>query len=175
MQARSRAFLTGVLLVGWGLVIEIPAARAQGPGPSGSLGGYGGSMTDTGSGMGMGGPVIPYAGKFGGFMPYRMGGGGRLSFQSRGASPLGSNRASFSLSPMSDGMSSMSGEMGQGLGTSSRTSSSIGTQGAMGLGGGMRPMSGARGAGVMPPSFGYPFRQPPSLLTPPTSGMGMSM
>ena len=110
-------FWRGYLLIAGGLSLGSPAARAQGPGPSGSLGGYGGSMSDTGSGMGMGGPVIPYAGRFGGFMPYRMGGGGSLSFQSRGTSAMGSARTSFSLSPMSGGMSSMSGGMGQGLGT----------------------------------------------------------
>ena len=60
-------------------------ARAQSSlsGGSRSLGGYGGSMPAAASGMGMSGPVIPYAGQFGGFMPYRMG-GGSLSFQSRG-------------------------------------------------------------------------------------------
>jgi hypothetical protein len=39
----------------------------------------------------------------------------------------------------------------------------------------MRRMSGSRGMGVMPPSFGYPFRQPPSLLSPSAAGAGMSM
>jgi hypothetical protein len=150
------------------------AAQAVSTGEGRSLGGYGGSMTDTGSGMGMSGPVIPYAGRFGGFMPYRMGGSGSLSFQSRGTSPIGSGRTSFSLSPMSGGMSSMSGGMGQGLGAGPRALSSFGTQGSMGLGG-RDPMSGTRGMGVMPPSFGYPFRQPPSLLSPASSGAGMSM
>lgn len=75
-----------------------------------ALGGYGGSMTEIGTGMG--GPTIPYAGRFGGFMPYRMG-GGSLSFQSRGNSPMGSGRTSFSLSPISGGMSSMSGTRGR--------------------------------------------------------------
>jgi hypothetical protein len=45
----------------------------------------------------------------------------------------------------------------------------------MRLGGGMQRMSGAGRSGVMPPSIGYPFRQPPSLLAPSTPGMGMSM
>ena len=117
MRAFSRAFLAGNLLIGAGLAIGTPAVRAQGFGPAGSLGGYGGSMTDGGSGAGMSGVAIPYAGRFGGFMPYRMGGGGSLSFQSRGTSPTGSNRTSFSLSPMSGGM-------GQGFGSSARMSSS---------------------------------------------------
>jgi hypothetical protein len=45
----------------------------------------------------------------------------------------------------------------------------------MGLGGGMRRMPATTGMGVMPPSIGYPFRQPPSLLTPSATGTGMSM
>src|SRR4051812_10021480 len=81
MQSSWRSLLTVLLMLGANLGVATFDARAQGPGPSGSLGGYGGSMTDVGSGMGMSGPVIPYAGKFGGFMPYRMGGSSSLSFQ----------------------------------------------------------------------------------------------
>jgi hypothetical protein len=48
-------------------------------------------------------------------------------------------------------------------------------QSGMGLGGGTRQvMPGAGGMSVMPPNFGYPFYQPPSLLTPSSSG-GISM
>jgi hypothetical protein len=39
---------------------------------------------------------------------------------------------------------------------------------------GRRP-AGLGGMGVMPPSFGYPFRQPPSLVPAATPGAGMSM
>ena len=167
MSTVTRAILAGILGIAVVQVTGASSASAQGPGPIGSLGGYGRSMTDTGAGMGMSGPIIPYAGKFGGFMPYRMEGSASLSFQSRGASAMGSNRTSFSLSPMSGGMPSMSGGIGKGLGT--------GFQGSRGLDGGMQPMSGPRSMGVMPPSFGYPFRQPPSLLLPSSSGTGMSM
>ena len=126
--------------------------------------------------MGVGGPIIPYAGNFGGFMPYRMGGGSSLSFQSRGASAMESTRIPFSLSPMTGGMTSMSGGMGQGFGARTRAFSSFGSQGGMGLGGGMRQvLPGAGGMSVMPPNFGYPFYQPPSLLTPSASIGGMSM
>jgi hypothetical protein len=169
--ARAALVLGAAMTIGASVAVAQTTSTAEGR----SLGGYGGSMTDIGAGMG--GPVIPYAGKFGGFMSYRMGGSGTLSFQSRGTSPIGSGRTSFSLSPMSGGMSSMSG----GFGAGSRTFSSFGTQGAMGpgggsgMGGGMNPTSGTRGMGVMPPSFGYPFRQPPSLLSPSSSGTGMSM
>jgi hypothetical protein len=177
MQSTWRVVRAVAVFLGVATTLGASTSVAQMAASGGqSLGGYGGSTTDTGSGMGMGGPFIPYAGKFGGFMPYRMG-GGSLSFQSRGTSPTGSGRTSFSLSPMSGGMSSMSG----GLGAGSRTFSSFGTQGAVGPGGGsgmvggMNQTSGTRGMGVMPPSFGYPFRQPPSLLSPSSSGTGMSM
>jgi len=148
-------------------------ARAQAAmtGQNRSLGGYGGAMTDVGTGMGMGGPAIPYAGKFGGFMPYRMGGNTSLSFPARGASSPGTGRASFNLSPMSGGMPPLSGGVRPGMGAGGLMSTSPGSQGGTGFG----TMPGSRGMGVMPPSFGYPFRQPPSLLTPSSAGAGMSM
>jgi hypothetical protein len=45
----------------------------------------------------------------------------------------------------------------------------------LGGGGGMGSMQRMPGAGVMPPNFGYPFRQPPSLIAPGRSASGMSM
>jgi hypothetical protein len=160
--------LIGVLAFVGGQVLGVSAARAQG-----SLGGYGGSMSNLDSGMGMGGPIIPYAGKFGGFMPYRLGGSSSLSFQSRGTSTMGSMRTSFSLSPMSGGMSSRGGGMSQGFGV--RGSSFFGSPGVMGSSGGKGQMPGGSGMGVMPPSFAYPFRHPPSLVAPTGTGTGMSM
>ena len=177
MRLPLRTFLVGSVLVGALTLAGTTPALAQATlaGGGRSLGGYGGEMTETGSGMGMSGASIPYAGKFGGFMPYRMGGTASLSFQSRGTAPSGMGRTSFSLSPMSGGMSAMSGGLGKGLGAGSRISSAFGSSGAMGAGAGMQPMSGSRGPGVMPPNFGYPFRQPPSLLSPTSGGSGMSM
>jgi hypothetical protein len=118
----------------------------------GALGGYGA----TAGGMSGGGSMIPYAGNFGGFMPYRVGGGANLTLATRGTSMIGSSRMSFSLSPMSGGMSSrVGGKMSQGFG-------------------GMRPRTiGGGNMNVMPPSFGYPFYQPPSLVEPLSSGAGM--
>jgi hypothetical protein len=171
MKTLTRKILAGLLSIGVGQAAGAASAYAQGPG---SLGGYGGSMMATNSGMGMSGPAIPYGGRFAGFMPYRMNGSGSLSFQSRGESAMGGRRTSFSLSPMPGGMSSTSGGMGRGLGVDSGLFSPSGLQGVMGRGVGMPSMSGTRGMGVMPPSFGYPFRQPPNLLTP-SSGTGMSM
>lgn len=177
MRTEARALLVGAVTIAIFQGIGASQAVAQGGGPGGSLGGYGGSMSSSASDMGMSGPIIPYAGKFGGFMPYRMG-GGSLSFQSRSTSAMGSGRASFSLSPMSGGMSPMSGGMGGGARSPSTfgRQSVMGMDGGTGLGGGMgRPSSGGGRMGVMPPSFGYPFYQPPSLLSPSSAGSGMSM
>jgi hypothetical protein len=173
MRTLSRALVMGALVIGVGQSLA-GSAWAQSFGPGGTLGGYGGAMGGPGAGMGMGGPVIPYAGRFGGFMPSRMGGGGgELAFQRRSSSTMSPIRPSFSLPSMSDGISSMSGGMGQGPGSRGGMSSSSGLRGGTGSGGGMRPsMTG--GMGVMPPRIGYPFRQPPSLLGP-ASGSGMSM
>jgi hypothetical protein len=130
-----------------------------------SLGGYGASASDPGTGMGMtGGTVIPYNGSFGGFMPARMGGTGSLSFQPFARSEVEPNRPVFRLSPMTGGTASMS----RGF------SPSLGTPGAAGMRG-MAPTFGTTRMGVMPPSFGYPFRQPPSLLDSSSTGLGMSM
>ncbi len=166
MRPLPRALLAGALAIGVGQALAAGSARAQGVGRGGSLGGYGGSM-GVGSGMGMGGPILPYAGRFGGFMPYRMGsGGGELAFERRSSTAMSPVRTSYGLPSMSRGM-------GQGLAGPPMTSGALG---GTGLGGGMRPsMPGGRGMGVMPPSFAYPFRQPPSLLSPNGPGAGMSM
>jgi hypothetical protein len=172
-----RTMLAVTLLIGGGLAIGTPSALAQALDTRGSLGGYGGSMANTDSRMGgNGGPVIPYGGKTEGFMPYRLGGGSTLSYQSRSSSSTESTRPTFSLSPMLGGTSSlMSGGMGQASGSRTGMSVTSGLRGGMGLGSGMgRPLPGAGGrGGVMPPSFAYPFRQPPSPFLP--SGAGMSM
>ena len=134
------------------LLLGASSAQAQG-----TLGGYGGSMSSFDSGMGSSGPIIPYAGHYGGFMPSRMSGSGSLAFTSRGMSSVGSPRTSFRLSTPSGRMSSM----GSGM--------------SGGSGGGMGAMPKSSGMGVMPPSFAYPFRQPPSLFAPLVPGAGMSM
>jgi hypothetical protein len=50
----------------------------------------------------------------------------------------------------------------------------MGLRSGTGLGGMLR-MPSPGGSSVMPPSIGYPFRQPPSLVSPSTTGTGMSM
>lgn len=156
------ALLAGLALGG--------TAEAQGPGSAGSLGGYGAAPVYSNPGMGGGGSgpmIIPYGGMFEGFMPSRMGGGSSLSYRSRPSAAMGSARTSFSLSPLS-------GSMGQNRGA--RMGPAFGPPSGLRLGGGMgqRP-PGASGMGVMPPSLGYPFRQPPSLVPVTTPGAGMSM
>jgi hypothetical protein len=176
MRAAWRAFIAGIHLVGAGMAVGTPSAWAQGLSTPRSLGGYGATPSNSMASMSAGGPIIPYAGNFGGFMPYRMGGSSSLSFSSRATSAMGSTRTSFSLSPMTGGMTSMSGGMGQSFGARPRALWTFGSQTGMGLGGGMRQqMPSAGSMSVMPPSFGYPFYQPPSLLGPSSSGTGMSM
>jgi hypothetical protein len=83
---------------------------------------------------------------------------------------MDSARPSFVLDSMGGGMTRMAGGMG---GRRPLALPSGPLSGGMGLGGGMRQMP-TTSMGVMPPSIGYPFRQPPSLLGP-ASGSGMSM
>jgi len=156
--------------VGGVVTLSGGTAMAQGPGSSGSLGGYGAAPVYSNPGMGGGGSgpmVIPYGGMFEGFMPSRMGGGSSLAFRSRPSAAMGSARTSFSLSPLSGGM-------GQSRGT--RMAPAFGAPDGMRVGTGMgRRTPGLGGMGVMPPSFGYPFRQPPSLVPSSAPGAGMSM
>jgi len=173
MHASSRRLWASFLLIGVSTTISTPSVEAQSMSAPGSLGGYGAASSGSFAGMGSSGPIIPYAGNFGGFMPYRMGGGASLSLSTRGTSVMGSARSSFSLSPMSGGMSWRSaGMIGQGLGTGTR---SFGSGGGIGSMEGMRPRTAGGGnISVMPPSFDYPFYQPPSLLGPFSTGAGMS-
>jgi hypothetical protein len=128
------------------------------------------------AGIGATGSIIPYAGNFGGFLPYRMGGGSNLSFSSRGTSTMASGRTSFSLSPMTGAMSSMKAPPGKGLGARPGGLLPSGSRGSMGLGSGTRePVPASGGMSVMPPNFGYPFYQPPRMFAPSAAGAGMSM
>ncbi len=180
MRAASWRLWGEILLAGGSLSIGNSQCWAQGLGSSGSLGGYGTVSNSASPGMGGSSPmIIPYSGTFEGFMPSRMGGGSALSFQSRPTAAMGSNRTSFSLSPVSGGMTAMSSGPG-GFRAGTRAMSPLGSRGRMGLGlgtglGGMRRMPSVGGTSVMPPSIGYPFRQPPNLIAPSTSGTGMSM
>ena len=146
-----RFAILGVLAV---VVVALSGASAKAQ-SSGSLGGYGAAPVYSNPGMGgsgSGAMVIPYGGMFEGFMPSRAGGGSVLAFRSRPSAAMGSARTSFSLAPLSGGMGMGRRKTGMTRG--------FGASGRM---------------GVMPPSFGYPFRQPPSLVPSATAGAGMSM
>jgi hypothetical protein len=176
MRSRGRHDPTGILMVAACMAAAPSYGLAQEPGTSRTLGGYGATSTAAMAGMSGGGAIIPYAGSFGGFMPYSLGGGRSLSLGSRESSAIGSNRTSFSLSPMAGRMSSMSGGGIRGLGPRSRSFPELGTLGSIGQEGGMRrKTTGIEGQNVMPPSFGYPFYQPPRLTTTSDSRPGMSM
>jgi hypothetical protein len=166
----TRAILAGTLAFGASLTFGVPSASAQGTG----LGGYGTMVGGLGMGgvgsspMG-GGTMEPFAGRFGASMPSGMGMGGGVSFRSRPTEMMNASRASFTIGPRGGGMS---GGMGLGSGGRPFVLQDLGGSAGMGLGGGMKRMPGT---GVMPPNFGSPFRQPPSLLGPSASGPGMSM
>jgi hypothetical protein len=180
MRAASWRLWLGIFLAGRSLAIGNALCWAQDFGSSGSLGGYGAVSNSASPGLGGSSPmIIPYSGTFEGFMPSRMGGGSELSFRSRPTAAMGSPRPSFRLSPRSGGMSSLAGGPA-GVRVGSRSIRPLGFRGGMGLGvgtglGGMRRTPSVGGTSVMPPSIGYPFRQPPSLIAPSTSGTAMSM
>lgn len=118
------------------------------------------------SGMGAG-AVAPFGGRFGAAVPSNMSGGG-LSYRPRPSAGMSGNRPSFTIGPMGGGVS---GSMGSGR----RPFTLLGSSSGLGRGGALRQsMPAASGAGVMPPSFGSPFRQPPSLLNS-TPGAGSPM
>jgi len=158
------------LLLAVGLAWLDPApVEAQFAGRGGSLGGYGASSGLTGPGMGGGSVIIPYGGRTEGFMPGRMGGGSSLSFRPRPSVSMSGPRPSLILPPLS-------GEMGRGMGTRLAIPSLLGSKGmSPGAGSFRLGTGGASGSAVMPPSIGYPFRQPPTLLTPGSGAPGTSM
>jgi hypothetical protein len=118
--------------------------------------------------------MTPFAGRFAAATPSRMGGNGPISFSERPSAMMSRNRPSFTIGPMG-GMAAPSGGMGREFGSRPFVLQPLGPVGGMGQGGGMLPSTGSRGMGVMPPSFVYPFRQPPSLVAPSTASAGTSM
>lgn len=168
IMLRRRALLKCVLVFAVACAFGARPARAQALG----LGGYGAMTQVAPASLSTGGLVIPFGGSTSGFMPTRMGGGGAsLSFSSRNSSMVGAARSSFRLSGISREMSMPPGGFGRkfggraGMGTSllsSRNDASMNRSMEM------------RSEGVMPPNFGYPFYQPPSLLGTSSAFMGMS-
>jgi hypothetical protein len=181
MQAKSPRLLAIAIMAGVGVAVDNPSAQAQAPGSGLSLGGYGAMAGAPGSSLGtsfygidstaMGAGLLPYAGRFGTAMPSQMGGLTGLTFRSRPSAMLGRARPLFTMGPMG-GMSAMAG----GMGPAQRpfVLPDLGVSGGMGLGIPRWPMPRAGGMGVMPPSLGYPFRQPP-IPGAPSTGPSMSM
>jgi hypothetical protein len=167
-------YFTIIVVVGAFDGFETSSATAQFAGGATPLGGYGAPTGVAGSGMGGGPMVIPYGGMTEGFMPGRMGGGSSLSFRARPASTMSPTRAS-SIYSFPGGMSSAAGGMGRATSSRSFMSNSMNFRGIGSGGSSFRLGSGGGGMGVMPPSIGYPFRQPPSLLSPSFGAAGMSM
>jgi hypothetical protein len=182
MRAALRGLLAGVVAIGGILAFGCSSATAQDPGLGGILGGYGAMTGASGASMGGGFNVVDASGMGGNVVVPAAGGsvpamspsmsGSALSFQPRSSTSLYSARPSSTLDSMGAGMTRMP------RGMSGRRPFVLPTgtlSGGMGLGGGMRQTPAATRMGVMPPRIGYPFRQPPSLLTPSASGAGMSM
>ena len=177
MRTRRRVTLMAMFLIGLALALAGSSAKAQDPGLGGILGGYG-AMSGSSMGGGLsvvdpsamgGNIVVPAAGGSASAMTTPSMRGGELSFRPRSAASSSSTRPSLRLD-------SMSGMTGKGAGMGRRRPFALepgNLSGGMGLGGTRRMP--ASGMGVMPPSLGYPFRQPPGLLAPSASGAGMSM
>jgi hypothetical protein len=168
LTKRRRSILLTAFIWLW----AIPGALAQSANSLRSLGGFGATSTSPMASMRSSSPMIPYAGSFGGFMPYRMASGASspLSFSPRGGSVLEPTRRPFRLLPMSSGM-------GVGSGPTSGLRAPLGGRDFMRIGDGLlsQPMGAGNNTNVMPPSFGFPFYQPPSLLSTGSSSSGMSM
>lgn len=148
----------------------LAALALGGPSRAQGLGGYGAGSASMGdSRMGASGSlVIPFAGMYRGFMPSRMAGGSSIRLSSRSVDAPSMPRKALSL-----GGSEMTG--GSAI-------SSMGMKGDRVLlpssfGPRLGPASmkaGGPSMGVTPPNLGSPFR-PPTILSAPAAGPGMSM
>jgi hypothetical protein len=152
------------------------STKGQFVGSDRSLGGYGATAGRSFSSMGGGSAmVIPYGGMTEGFMPTRMGGGASLSFKARPVETMNPSRTSLSLTTLSGGISASSGGMGRGGSSGFSMTGPLSSRGMRSGGSSFLPATGLGGMGVMPPSLGFPFRQPPSLMSPASGLPGMSM
>ncbi|MEO6808154.1 MAG: hypothetical protein ABI353_03460 [Isosphaeraceae bacterium] len=155
MRLLRQAILSTGFVVGASLSFVGSSAHAQGTG----LGGYG-AREGGGPSAGAGGSsVAAFGGRFGAEIPSG-GTSGGLSFRSRQPALMNSTRTTFSIGPMGGGTSS-------GLGRRRFVLEGLDASGGLGPGGGIRRRtSAASPPRVMPPNFGSPFRQPPSLVAP---------
>lgn len=132
------------------LVVGLSPAWSWGQSPSVSLGGYGGQAPGVPSSMTGSTLPLPYAGRYGGFMPSRMGEpASPISFGTRpSASTMVSPSTPYRLPSM------------PGASTGRRTPMS------------RRPNEPTMS--ILPPRIAYPFRVPPSLLGT-GAGAGLAM
>lgn len=148
MRVAGRALLVGVCLVGAVLVIGPGSARGQVGVMRRSLGGYGSAALPSAYGQ-RGGPLIPYAGGQGGFIPYQ-------SLEPpRAAAAMAMQPQRIAVTPIGG-----TGMMGPPIGGASRmTGPRIYVP--FGARRGLVPLSRPVGRGAMAPGLGYPFRRPP--------------
>ncbi len=180
IRLATRSALAAVLAVGL-TYLGPSSAYAQAAGPIGSLGGYGAmassstsaSVVSYSSAMGAS-SLAPFSGRFGAAMPSGMGGGSPLLFTPRTSAVMSSSRPSFTIGPMGSGMASMQAGGGPTFGRRPFVLRPLETSTGTGAAGAIDAMPGAGRMGIMPPSFGYPFWQPPSFFSS-TPGTGMSM
>ena len=153
------------VLAGFG-AFEPRTARAQGPG----LGGYGASSSMAAAGMGASGPIIPYGGSLSGFHALS---NGRRRHRANVLFPefVDDRGGSKLVPPIVDESQHVD------VVRSDRRWPRATTRGSLfspRLGAGMNRSMDIGSESVMPPNFGYPFYQPPSLLSPSSAFMGMS-
>ena len=163
MRFMNPAILATALAFGANFAAGLSSAMAQG----GGLGGYGATSGGTGTSVGAG-SVAPFGGRFATVMPSGTGGGGGISFRPRPSATMSGTRTAFTIGPMGGGFS---GGMGS---SSARRPFVLRDLGPSGFSGLRRPMPSVVVPGVMPPNFGSPFRQPPSLVDSASPGAGMS-
>lgn len=147
MRARWRAWAAVLSLSGLAMVVEAAPAKAQTPGMRRPLGGYGAATIGSYYGN-RGGPLIPYAGGQGGFIPYE-------GIEPRRPAAAAMTPREIPTTPIGG-----VGRMGTPIGGVSRMSGPdlyrpFNARGRSGLG---SRLPSARRYG---PGFGSPFRQPP--------------
>ncbi|RUL87264.1 hypothetical protein [Tautonia sociabilis] len=151
MREASQTVLVGIILIGASLAIVPGKARGQSLGMRRSLGGYGAAALPSAYGQ-RGGPMIPYAGGQGGFIPYQ-------SLES----PLAGSGMAMRPQRIEVTTIGGAGMMGPPIGGASRMVGPI-----LSVPSGVRrvmvPRSRPVGRGAIGPGLGSPFRRPPILM-----------
>jgi hypothetical protein len=159
---RFRVRYVACFLVAAFVIASAPASRAQGPGAGGGT------------------VYVPYGGNMSGFIPYSPGPSGGLGVQPG----MGSMATPAARSVMPGAMAPSLGAVRSRLTplapltSPDATMGRSGGLGLMGPGGSMVrrvPAAGGMGGMARPAVGSYPFRQPPSLVSPAAPSPGMSM